>query len=378
MQHRFFNLCAGVLALVCAKAAHAQIPDDAVAIARGQRAVAWIQNYECPSPGRPLTVAGLGADTEIQRALTDNWSFIQNSVGARQQALHQRDSVAAQIQESGGRPTAGLQRSFADLDAALSVLEYRVATAEAQWALANYVVISRTPGDYNLFSGQPNPLGELVPVAQSLEGLSAQFGEPATQVFQRFRACWISANDVYLQSVASVMRERINQARTIADIDRLLSVIDAVPTNGELEGGRVVAEAQARRRDLVAEAERLAALEQARNDAAARARLEREANATLTLAARYVRLISRGGVDEASSLLASDIRLYSPNGSASGRSAVSQRMRSAASSGENATIEPPRVTSGFQVQSRIVSGRGSGVMSFRSANGLITVIELRQ
>ncbi len=372
------RLCLGLLTLAWAGAAQAQSTEDAAAVTRGQRAVSWIQGYECPRPGRAMTVQGLSTDAEIQQRLTENWSFIQNSVAARQQALRQRDAVALDLQVSGSRPPASLQRSFAELEGALNTLDYRVANAEAQWALANYVLMSRAPAEVNLLNGQANPLADFIPVVQSLEALSGQFGEPAQQVFRRFRDCWISANDVYLDNVGPMVRERVRQARTLSDIDRLLAIVAVVPTNSELPGGQVVAEAQTKRVDIEAEIQRQAELQRAASDRAARERLEHDANATLSVASRYVNLISRGSVGDASALLASNVRLYSPRGDASGRSAVMERMRSASQSGEQVNMQAPRIGSDYRVESRISSSQGSGTMSFQSANGLITVIELRQ
>lgn len=376
---RVHRLCLGLLALAWAGAAHAQSTDDAAAVARGQRAVSWIQGYACPRPGQPMNVQGVSTDAEIQRALNENWAFMQNGLNARQQALRQRDQVALELQSEGTQPSTRTQRSFAQLEAALSALDYRVATAEAQWALANYVLMSRAPADYDLLSGRPNPMAEYVPVVQALEGLTGQFGDPAQQVFRRFRECWINANDIYLDAAGPIIQQRVNQARTVEQLDVILSVAAVVPTNPELPGGRIIAEAQGKREFLVEEARLEEERRRARADAQALAQLQQRANATLQVATRYVRLLNAGSVGEASSLLAADVQLQSQDGGpARGRAAVTERMRSAQSRGQDVTMHAPTITSDYRVQARLTGGGRSGTMTFESSGGQITSISLRQ
>lgn len=372
------RLLLSAIALLWAGSAQAQSPDDAAAVARGERAVAWIQSYECPRPGRPLTVQSLGTDADIQRALDENWAFMQSSLNARLGATRQRERVVAELQAEGSSGSAAMQRSLTQLDDALRAVDYRVATTAAQWALANYVLMSRAPGDFNILDGRVNPLAEFVPVVQALENLTGQFGEPTQQVYRRFRDCWVAANDVYLDAAGPIVQQRLRSARTVAEVDRILALVTAMPSNPELPGGAVVAEAQTKRADLIAEAEREAERQRAASDQAARARLEREANETLSLARRYINAIGSGAVNEASQLLSPNVRLVSPEGNASGRSAVVERMRAAQQRGEQVSMGAPQITSGYRVESRLTSSRGSGTMSFQSSGGLITLIELRQ
>ncbi|MEW5683983.1 MAG: nuclear transport factor 2 family protein [Pseudomonadota bacterium] len=374
---RWLQALVSVAVVATSGAAWAANPADDAAIARGRAAVAWLNGFACPRPGAPLTTPGLESDASALRIQAENLAFLRNQVTVRAEALRAREVIAREF-APGSRPTASMQKAFESLDGALSASDHRAANALVQWSLAGYAQVARTPPDYDILSDAPHPLAPFARAISDIRPLARQFGDPAPGVPARFESCLVEINDSYLELAAPLIRERASRAKRAADLEPLLQKLSVFPILPNQPGGEVYTELRARQSQLAADEERARALAKARADQAERDRLTASASRALGVARRYVQAIDAGQIDAAANLLAEDIFLYSPKGNARGRSAVSARMREAASRAAGARLLTPELTSDFRVVSRIYSDRGSGTMTFQVVADRIARIELSQ
>lgn len=377
-MRRFGQALLSVAILMASTSAMGRTPEDEAAIARGQKALAWAQSFACPDLGNPLSVAGLSSPAEITQARQENWAYANGRLASMAEAIRARRVIEAEIAQQGGKPSRSMQESFATLDDAIAATSARTASALAQWMLASWVEMSKIDGGIDLVGGTSHPLAAYANDGRKLEQLAQGFGGALSPMVEKYNRCLSAMQASMIEYNSAQISAASQGARTPSAIDRIVAALEVVPSPSDSAGGRILADLKVRR-DALALAE--AEAEQRRRAAASaemRARLEREANVSRSIAARYVAAINSGDINAGIALLHDNVRLVSPRDGATGKQAVAARMRDAARDDQGVRPQPPQVDSNYQVYSAMRSSRGSGKLYFSFSGGKIEQIRLVQ
>lgn len=370
------------VSLICTDVTAAQTVQTAehsAAIARGQAALEWIQNYRCPQLGNPLSVAGLASRADIDRVRNENWSFVNSLLGAMAQAIRARRLVEAEIAQAGGKPSRSMQKSFDELDGSIAASSARATTALAQWMLATWVDMSQAEGDFDVLNGGRNPLQPFIADGMALRALAQQFGGALSPVTAKYDACLAGMQGQVIEFNLPQIRAAADQRRTSQQMTQLLAMFDGLDLPGDSDAAMLLAELRSKRDSLASAERRQAEMARAAADRATRDKLTAEAEAGRAVAARYVSAINGGRVDAAIALLDEDVFLASPQGNERGKQRVAQRMRKAQGEADgNSRMGTPEIDQSYRVFSRVQSSRGSGRIYFEFLRTRISRISLVQ
>lgn len=364
-----FWLVAGLAAMVCAQGASAN--DGA---SKGAAALEWIQGFDCPVPGRALTIPGLETQADIDALKAENGNYIQSRRQALDLALRARNQVQSEIQGKD-RPGKRLQKAFDELDSKINDLGGHVTHSLAQMVMAGYVELSRTSLASPPSTNGEHPLRPFALYGADLAALARPYGPAAAAVPERWNDCVYAANESYIEEFEAEIIADAEGAANASDITRIYdrwNLPGARDTSPILQQVRSIqmARAEEERREI----ER----RRAERDAEARRMLQAQAERELQIAQRYVGHVKAGRTQSAINMLTSDIYLSSPNGNARGKDAVARRMREAADNSAGASMSNPTVGSNYIIYVRVSSSRGSGMMFFGFRDGLISSITLRR
>ncbi len=344
--------------------------------ARGRAALTWLQEFECPQLGVPLHINGLETAEQVERLQNDNLNYVRSRREAVNLALRARRQVEREISQSNKRKGKKLQKAFDELDTKINNLGGDVAHVLSQWVMAGYVSISKTEPNTNPLTATSHPLTPFIQKGEVLRSEATPFGSGLLVIGDRWYHCLSEANAALLQIYEPEIMADVEAANSAAALDGVLRKLQ-VP--GLDNNSPILAQIRSIQLAMANEERREQERQRATRDAEARKILVAQAKREQAIAARYVNFLNANQINDAIKLLTGDVILRT-QGSATvqGRQIVAQRMRSAASKGQQVKIGSPRVNGNNIIYVDISGGGRSGRMLFGFRDGLISNIRIVQ
>ena len=378
-------------------------------ISEARASVAWLETYDCPKIGFPISVPGLESEAQILVQKRENLAFVNQTVSAITSARQQRAAALYEIRMSGNEPSRRTQEALSALDAGIRDRIASASTALVQWVLAEYVAISRIPAG---FSSQDvntrHPLSGREQELQSLENaaLSLSESEDAHEFInpipQAYRRCLGELQSNIAESQREYVEAALLAAQKSTDLDPIISRFEPISwTRLGIDPSGILSELKAER-DILYRIEQEASraererLERERLERAERERAEEErrreeerqrilqaAQANLPNAQQFVSGMRGANINLIDPVLASTVQMRSPNQSGrmqtrSGKSQVLSAFRNqfADPSASAPSITDPQINSSGTIVSTIrASGRTAWMtLTFNDRNEIIRIV----